>query len=91
MPVKFTKLPCTVEKDVEWYATWCDALNIASQGQTLAEAQRNLAEAIKMWFEDAPVEEVLEYMQFHASDKEFSHHVKRSVNRNQDMLKLLAE
>lgn len=47
------KLKCSVEKDGEWYASYCEDLGIASQGETVQEARKNLEEAVEMFFEDA--------------------------------------
>ncbi|MCY4411310.1 MAG: type II toxin-antitoxin system HicB family antitoxin [Caldilineaceae bacterium] len=47
------KLKCVVEKEDDWYVSYCEELGIASQGETVIEAKRNLEEAIEMFFEDA--------------------------------------
>ncbi len=53
------KLKCVVEKEDDWYVSYCEELGIASQGETVIEAKRNLEEAIKMFFEDASQSEIM--------------------------------
>lgn len=53
------KLTCAVEREGDWYVSFCDDLNIASQGRTIEEAKNNLEEAIEMFFEDASPSEVM--------------------------------
>lgn len=56
------KLRCSVEKDGEWYASYCEDLGIASQGETVQEAKKNLEEAVEMFFEDASPLEILSHL-----------------------------
>ncbi|MCY3899917.1 MAG: type II toxin-antitoxin system HicB family antitoxin [Caldilineaceae bacterium] len=56
------KLKCSVEKDGEWYASYCEDLGIASQGETVQEAKKNLEEAVEMFFEDASPIEILNHL-----------------------------
>ena len=53
------KLKCAVEREGDWYASFCDELSIASQGRTVEEAKTNLEEAIRMFFEDASPSEIM--------------------------------
>ena len=53
------KLKCVVEPEDDWYVSCCEELGIASQGETINEAKRNLEEAIEMYFEDASQGEFL--------------------------------
>ena len=53
------KLKCAVEQEDNLYVSYCDDLNIASQGETVDEAMKNLVEAIEMFFEDASSTEIL--------------------------------
>ena len=52
------KLKCAVEREDDLYVSYCEGLGIASQGETIDEAKKNLEEAIEMFFEDAPVSEI---------------------------------
>ncbi len=53
------KLKCAVEREDDLYVSYCDDLNIASQGENVDEAMKNLVEAIEMFFEDASSTEIL--------------------------------
>ena len=64
-----------IEKEDNLYSALCLELNVASQGKTLAETEKNIREAIELYLEDvyeagdekdfiprpAPVEEWLKY------------------------------
>ena len=47
-----------VERDGDGYVALCPEVDVASQGDTVAEARDNLAEALTLFFETAPAEEV---------------------------------
>jgi predicted RNase H-like HicB family nuclease len=51
-------LTAIVEREGEGYVALCPELDIASQGDTFEEAQSNLREALALFFEEAPPEEV---------------------------------
>lgn len=53
------KLKCAAEREGDWYISFCDDLNIASQGRTIEKTKNNLEEAIEMFFEDASPSEVM--------------------------------
>ena len=53
------KLKCVIEPEDDWYVSHCEELGIASQGETVNEATKNLEEAIEMFFEDASQSEIL--------------------------------
>lgn len=53
------KLKCVIEPEDGWYVSYCKELGIASQGETVMEAKRNLEEAIEMFFEDASHSEIM--------------------------------
>ena len=53
------KLKCVVEKEDDGYVSYCEELGIASQGETVIEAKRNLEEAIEMFLEDASQNEIM--------------------------------
>jgi len=52
------KLTAIVEREGEGYVDLCPELDIASQGGTIGQARENLREALELFFETAPVEEV---------------------------------
>lgn len=52
------KLTGVIEKEGKWYVALCPELNIASQGESVAEARANLSEALQLFFECAGDEEV---------------------------------
>ncbi len=41
-----------IEKENNLYSALCLELNVASQGKTLAEAEKNIREAIELYLED---------------------------------------
>jgi predicted RNase H-like HicB family nuclease len=49
-----------IERDEDWYVALCPELDIASQGQSVEEARRNLIEAIELFFEVASPAEIQE-------------------------------
>jgi len=49
-----------IERDEDWYVALCPELDIASQGESVEEARRNLIEAIELFFEVASPSEIQE-------------------------------
>ena len=47
-----------VQREGDGYVALCPAVDVASQGATVAEARDNLAEALTLFFETAGAEEV---------------------------------
>ena len=47
-----------IEKKDEGYVALCPEVDIASQGDTIAEARSNLKEALELFFETASPEEI---------------------------------
>ena len=47
-----------IEQEDDGYVSLCPELDVASQGTTVEEARRNLAEAVELFLETAPTEEV---------------------------------
>jgi predicted RNase H-like HicB family nuclease len=47
-----------VEREGDGYVSLCPELDIASQGDTVEEAKRNLSEAVEGFLEVAPAEEI---------------------------------
>ncbi|MCY4354196.1 MAG: type II toxin-antitoxin system HicB family antitoxin [Truepera sp.] len=52
------RLTAIVERDGDGYVALCPEVDIASQGETVVEARDNLAEALTLFFETAPADEV---------------------------------
>ena len=52
------QLTAIVERDGDGYVAFWPEVDVASQGDTLTEARDNLAEALTLFFETAPEEEV---------------------------------
>lgn len=55
-------LKCSIWREGDWYVSHCKDLEIASQGETVEEAQTNLEEAIRLFLEVASYTEVMEYL-----------------------------
>ncbi|MCH7554296.1 MAG: type II toxin-antitoxin system HicB family antitoxin [Chloroflexi bacterium] len=49
-----------IEREGDGYVALCPELDIASQGDTVDEARRNLQEALELFFETASTSEVSE-------------------------------
>ncbi len=54
----FVKLTAIIECQGDGYVSLCPELDIASQGDTVEQAQRNLQEALELFFETASPEEI---------------------------------
>ena len=52
------QLTAIIEREGDGYVALCPELDIASQGDSIEEARRNLQEAIELFFEAASPEEV---------------------------------
>lgn len=55
MPLKFTII---YHKEDRWYVAYCPDLNVTSQGETLEEAQKNIREAVELYLEDVPAQDL---------------------------------
>ena len=51
-------LTAIVEREGDGYVALCPEVDIVSQGDTVAEARDNLAEALSLFFETAPPGEI---------------------------------
>ena len=51
-------LTALIEREGDGYVALCPELDIASQGETVEAARDNLKEALELFFETAPEEEV---------------------------------
>ena len=58
MSLKFT---ATYYIEGKWYVAHCAELGVTSQGQTLEEAEGNLREAMELYLEDVPKEELARF------------------------------
>ena len=78
------ELQCTIEPEDAWYVSYCEQLGIASQGESEEEAEKNLQEAIEMFFEDASVNEILGLLSDLEPDAlvEFQHHSQGQIARH---------
>jgi len=54
------RLTAIIEREGDGYVALCPELDIASQGDTVEEARRNLEEALELFFECASKEEIEE-------------------------------
>ncbi len=52
------QLTAIIEREDEGYVSLCPELDIASQGNTIEEARKNLQEALELFFETAPQDEI---------------------------------
>ena len=52
------QLTAIIEREGDGYVSLCPELDIASQGDTVKDARDNLKEALELFFETAPPEEV---------------------------------
>ena len=52
------QLTAIIEREGKGYTALCPELDIASQGDTVAEARNNLKEALELFFETASASEV---------------------------------
>lgn len=52
------RLTAIIEREGDGYTSLCPELDIASQGDSVDEARRNLQEALELFFESASPEEI---------------------------------
>ena len=52
------RLTAIVEREDDGYVALCPEVDVASQGDTVADARDNLAEALTLFFESASAEEI---------------------------------
>ena len=52
------RLTAIVECEGDGHVAFCPEVDVASQGETVSEARENLAEALMLFFETAPVDEI---------------------------------
>lgn len=51
MTYKFTTI---IKQEGKWFVARCVELEVVSQGRTIEQAQKNLKEAVELYFEDRP-------------------------------------
>jgi predicted RNase H-like HicB family nuclease len=51
-------LTAVIEREGDWYVALCPELDVASQGTTVEESQRNLLEAVTLFVQEASPSEV---------------------------------
>ncbi|HKI98839.1 MAG TPA: type II toxin-antitoxin system HicB family antitoxin [bacterium] len=54
------RFTAVIEREGDGYVALCPELDVASQGASIAEARANLIEALQLFLETAPPEEVAE-------------------------------
>lgn len=54
------QLTAIIEREGDGYVALCPEVDVASQGDTIEEARRNLCEALELFFETASTEEIRE-------------------------------
>ncbi len=54
------QLTAIIEREGDGYVALCPEVDVASQGDTIAEARANLKEALDLFFETASPEEIKE-------------------------------
>lgn len=52
------QITAIIEREGAWYVALCPELDIASQGQSIDEARRNLIEAVELFLESADPKEI---------------------------------
>ena len=52
------RLTALIEREGDGFVAFCPELDIASQGDSIEQARNNLREALELFFETAPQEEV---------------------------------
>ncbi len=53
------QLTCIIERENDGFVSLCPQIDIASQGDSVEEARKNLVEAIELFFEMASPQELL--------------------------------
>lgn len=57
---KTQQLTAVIEREGDGFVSLCPQLDIASQGNTIEEARKNLTEAVELFFETASPSEIKE-------------------------------
>jgi predicted RNase H-like HicB family nuclease len=56
------RLTAIIQREADGFVALCPELDVASQGDTIESARENLREALELFFECAPAEEVQQRM-----------------------------
>lgn len=56
--MKKYKFTTSIHKEGKWYVAYCIELGVASQGKNLAEAKKNIKEAVELYLEDIPARDL---------------------------------
>lgn len=56
------QITAIIEREGDWYVALCPDLDIASQGQSIDEARRNLIEAVELFLESADPKEIQDWL-----------------------------
>ena len=56
------RLTAIIQREGDGYVALCPELDVASQGDTVESARENLREALELFFECAPAEEIEQRM-----------------------------
>lgn len=56
------KLTTTYHLEGKYYVAYCAELGVTSQGITLEEAEENLKEAVELYIEDIPKEDLARFL-----------------------------
>jgi predicted RNase H-like HicB family nuclease len=54
------RFTAAVTQEAPWYVARCLEIEVASQGNTVEEALKNLREALELYFEDQPLPDHVE-------------------------------
>ncbi len=54
------ELTAVIEREGDGYVALCPEVDVASEGGTVAQARENLCEALELFFEAAPEDEIVE-------------------------------
>lgn len=58
------QMTAIIEREGNGYVSLCPEVDVASQGDTIDEARKNLCEALQLFFETASLEEIKERLHY---------------------------
>ncbi len=56
--MKLPPLTAVIERDEDWFVATCPELGVASQGETIEEAEAMIKEAVELLLEEADEQEI---------------------------------
>ena len=77
------QLTAIIEKEDDGYVALCPEVDVASQGDSIEEAKKNLKEALELFFETASLEEV----QSRLHEEVYVTHVEVAVGQTQNTIR----